>query len=211
MLVLQTGVGADRTEAALNWLRSAPCLGKVPCKPKLVIAAGFAGALREGLAVGDIVVATEIVDDVGQTWQVPWPGELPPGEWRPPLQRGRVYSSRQLLPTPEDKRRAGLKNGALAVDMESAVVARLCRARDVPFGCVRVISDAVETALSPTLLQLLTRERVSLPRLAGAVLTRPRLAKELWHLAKDTGHAADHLGRALGELLTLTLPFGREL
>jgi nucleoside phosphorylase len=211
VLVLETGVGPQRTEAALNWLLSNPRLGKVPCQPRVVIAAGFAGALREGLTVGDVVLAGEIVDDAGQSWAVPWPGELPPGEWRPPLARGRIYSSAELIATPQDKRRLGLKHGALAADMESAVVARLCHGHGVLFGCVRVISDAVDTALSPTLLQLLSRERVSLPRLASAVLTQPRLAKELWRLAKDTAQAADQLASALGEILTLTLPFGREL
>ena len=116
-----------------------------------------------------------------------------------------------MIATLQEKRRVGLKHGALAADMESAVVARLCRGRGLPFGCVRVISDAVDTALSPTILELLSRERVSLPRLASAVLTQPRLAKELWRLAKDTAQAADQLASALGELLTLTLPFGREL
>ena len=211
VLVLETGVGPQSAEAAVEWLLSEPRLGKVPCRPKLVVAAGFSGALQDGLAVGDVTLATEVVDEAGQRWPVPWPEELPPGEWRPPLRRGRVLTSSRLIGSPEVKHRLGKEHGSLAADMESAVVARVCRRRGVPFGCVRAISDAVDTALSPTLLELLDRERVSPLRLAGAVVRQPGLAKDLWRLAKDIRRAAEQLGRALGELLTLTLPFGREL
>lgn len=211
VLVLETGIGPRRTETALDWLLSEPRVGQVPCRPKVVLAAGFAGALHDGLAVGDVIVADEIVDDAGQISPVPWPGELPPGEWRPPLRRGRVFSSPKLIHSPEDKQRLAKQHAALAVDMESATLAHACRRRGVPFGCVRVISDAVGTALSPALLNLLEAERVSPLRVAGTVLKQPSVAKELWRLARDTRRAAHRLGRALGELLTLTLPFGREL
>jgi hypothetical protein len=39
----------------------------------------------------------------------------------------------------------------------------------------------------------------------------PGLAGDLWRLARQTKFAAGQLAAALGELLTLTLPFGAEL
>jgi hypothetical protein len=42
------------------------------------------------------------------------------------------------------------------------------------------------------------------------VASSPRLGGELWRLAKQTQYASEQLGRALGELLTLTLPFSVE-
>jgi nucleoside phosphorylase len=211
VLVLETGLGPQRAEVAVNWLLSEPRLGKVPCRPKVVLSAGFSGALREELAVGDVILATEVVDAYGDRWPATWPGELPPGEWRPPLHRGRVLFSPRLVGDPHDKQRLGLKHAALAVDMESGAVARCCREHGVPFGCVRVISDALTTPLSPVLLTLLSGARVSPLRVAGAALASPTLMKELWRLGRAAGRAADQLQQALGELLTLTLPFGREL
>ena len=35
---------------------------------------------------------------------------------------------------------------ALAVDMESAAIAQVCKLRDVPFLCIRVISDSPGTS-----------------------------------------------------------------
>jgi hypothetical protein len=95
--------------------------------------------------------------------------------------------------------------------MESAVLARACRRHGVAFGCVRAVSDAADTALSPGLADLLAGGRVSPPRLLAALARSPRLAVELWQLARATRRAGEQLGAALGELLTLTLPFGADL
>jgi hypothetical protein len=94
--------------------------------------------------------------------------------------------------------------------MESAAVAKLCKREGVPFGCVRAISDDVRTPLSPRLAKLIAAHTVSLPRLAAAVLTGPGIVGELWRLAGHTRFAGEQLGKALGELLTLTLPWAGE-
>jgi hypothetical protein len=44
-------------------------------------------------------------------------------------------------------------------------------------------------------------------RLVSAVARRPSLVPELMRLGRDTRHAARQLAAALGELLTLTLPW----
>jgi hypothetical protein len=81
----------------------------------------------------------------------------------------------------------------------------------VPFGCVRAISDAMETALSPELVALLSRGRAAPGRVLAALARRPRLAGELWRLARHTRMASEQLGKALGELLTLTLSWAADL
>jgi adenosylhomocysteine nucleosidase len=207
VLVLQTGIGQTRTRTALEWMLSRPILGNVPYRPRVVLSAGFAGALQPGLAVGDIILATEVVDTESNCWPATWPAELPPGEWQPPLRRGRVLTATHLVGDPAEKRALGEKHEAVAVEMESATVARLCSKHAIPFGCVRAISDDWNTPLSPQLVSVLAGGRVSYGRLLWHVLTSPRLTGELWRLARQTKVAAEQLGRALGELLTLTLPW----
>jgi hypothetical protein len=90
--------------------------------------------------------------------------------------------------------------------METATVARVCEQRQVPFGCVRVISDDVEEALSPRLVSLFSGGRISPMRVLFALLRSPSLAAELIRLAKQTRFAAAQLARVLGELLPLNLP-----
>ena len=67
------------------------------------------------------------------------------------------------------------------------------------------ISDDVDTPLSPQLVSLLAGGRISLPRVLLALLRRPALLKEFRRLGRDTRVASTQLGKALGELLTLTL------
>jgi adenosylhomocysteine nucleosidase len=206
VLVAQTGVGPERTARALDWLLGKPRLVNVPYRPKLVLSAGFAGALQPGLLVGDLVLATEVVDENGKAWPCTWPATELRGRWEPPLRRGRLLTAAKIIEAPAVKRALGQKFDALAVDMESAAVAERCSREGVPFGCLRTVSDDVDTALSPRLAALLTGGGVSPWRVATGVLRSPGLAGELWRLAKHTRFAAGQLGKALGELLTLTLP-----
>ncbi len=207
VLVVETGLGAQPTRQALQWLLGRPRLGEVTYRPKVLLSAGFAGGLQESLAVGDVLLATEIADLQGNRWPTTWPGELPPGEWRPHLHRGCLLTSPQLVATAAQKRVLQQQHSALAVDMESALVAQLCHQHQVPFACVRSISDDAHTSLSPRLASLLSGGRVSSLRLALHVLRSPGLLGELGHLARQTKHAGQQLGLALGELLTLTLPW----
>src|SRR6266481_5473055 len=91
-----------------------------------LISFGIAGALAPHLRAGDVVISTEVVAD-GARWQV--------DEWFQSrvadLAReigafqGPVLGARAILGTEADKSRAWRETGALAVDLESDVVARI--------------------------------------------------------------------------------------
>jgi nucleoside phosphorylase len=136
-------------------------------QPRLVIAAGFCGALVKKLKVGDIVMSPRIV------------------------------TVDQLVADPEAKRRLHLESGADAVDMESAAIGEACREAGVPFLAVRAVSDTVDTALSPRLVKLLSGGRVSSVRAVAAVLRQPSLLAEFRRVARDTRLAAQRLAEAL--------------
>ncbi len=210
VLVLQVGMGRDCVEHALGWLSSQPRFGGVLCRPKLVLSAGFAGGLAHDLRVGDLVVATEVCDEAGTIVPVPWPGELN-GVWEPLPHRGRILTTAAPVALAEQKKALGQQFAALAVDLESALVARWCQSQQVPFGAVRVISDDAHTSLSPELQGLLAEGKPPIWRIVAAVARSPNLLRELSRLARHTRLAGKQLGKALGELLTLTLPFGAQL
>lgn len=207
VLTMETGVGAANVNRSLDWLLSKPALERVPYEPNLLIFAGFAGALTPEMHVGDVLLATEVRDEHGHAWPTTWPETLPEGRWRPPLHRAPLVSFDQLIGKPDDKRRLHTAHGALAVDMESAAFAARCAQMNIPFACVRAISDDVDTVLSPHLLSLLQGGVASPPRVIGGLARHPSLLFELLRLARDTKKAAEQLGLALGELLTLTLPW----
>jgi adenosylhomocysteine nucleosidase len=190
---------------------SEPSLENVPYIPRAVICAGYSGALKPEFKVGDVILATSVVDMEGTSWEATWPGELPGGEWRPPLHRGAVLTAPRLIDNPVEKQSLGQKHGALAVDMETALVARACRQKGIPFGCVRAISDEMATALSPELVSLVSSSRVSPVSVLSALLRSPGIVGPLWGLARATRLASRQLAKALGELLTLTLPWSGDL
>jgi uridine phosphorylase len=204
VLALQTGIGAARTERALDWVLGQPVLGRVRYQPKLVLSAGFAGALQDGFRVGDVILATEVTNREGRNWPTRWPRELPERKWPQPPHRGRLLTAPAIVSSAKEKRALGREHRAVAVDMETSTVAQVCQERQVTFGCLRVITDDIQTALSPQLVSLLSGERVSALRVLFALLRSPGLAAELACLAKRTRFAATQLAKLLAELLTLT-------
>jgi adenosylhomocysteine nucleosidase len=200
-LVLEIGVGAPAVDRALSWLLQEPLDQGQPFRPSVVISAGFSGALEPGLQVGDVVLADEVSDEAGQVWPLPIPETMRGRLASFPLHRGRILTTSTLIGDPRRKRSLGREHRACAVDMESVFLASWCRQRDVPQVCLRVISDDVDTALSPELTALLAGGRVSAGGLVRALLRRPMLIGELVRLGRHTAHAARCLAEPLLRLI----------
>jgi nucleoside phosphorylase len=198
VLVLESGVGAERCEAALRWLTESYLPSKGFLQPLWLCAAGFAGALQADWRIGDVLVALEVADTSGRCWLCdPWLEAQPGGLWR----EGRLLSTVDFIAAPHDKGELGRRYGAAAVDMESATAAQFCLKRNIPFVGVRAISDELHTRLSPRLATLLSGPAVRPGRVLAAVLRSPGLLPELWRLARDTRRAARSLAHVLLRLL----------
>ncbi len=190
-VVLESGVGIAAATRALSWLLDTGWVGSV-------VSAGFCGALVPDLAVVDLVRATEVVDTDGTIWPAFWPEGATVA-----ARAGRVLTAPALVGEPAAKKALGQRHDALAVEMEAAALARLCVPRGLPFACLRVVSDALDAALSPDLVGLLGGGRVRVGRLTAALLRRPTLASELWQLGRVTRAGAERLGEALVKLLAV--------
>ena len=82
--------------------------------------------------------------------------------------------------------------GALAVDMETAAVARVCRERDLPWSAVRVVSDLVTDHPDDAVLALADPEGRPDPRAAlRFIVGNPRRVPQLVRLARDARRAAN--------------------
>jgi len=114
-----------------------------------VISLGIAGALAPSLQPGDWVVASRVVSEDGGEW----PAEP---KWAAALLRalpapssGAILGSGAMLLKAADKLGAGRRSGALAVDMESHVAARVAQQLGLPFAAARVVSDCADDDLPP--------------------------------------------------------------
>jgi len=126
-LVLKAnGVGAARAAAAVeSALRE--------FKLDAVVSTGFCGALAPVMDVGDIVVATEVHAD-GRRFSV-----LQPQAHRP-HHAGVVASIDHVASTAAEKAQLHAA-GAIAVEMEACGVAERALAHNLPFYCIKVVSD----------------------------------------------------------------------
>ena len=165
------GIGATKLPAGLGM---PPPIG--------FIMAGLAGALDPSLRIGDVVI-----DDC-------------PGEFLPHAQcrAGKIVTSKTIVATPSEKRLLFEKTGALAVDMESAVVRAVAAKLNVPFVSIRAISDAAGESLDPAVLRMV--DKFGNPRLidlAFAIIGKPALIPRLVRLGRSSNVAAKNLAAAV--------------
>ena len=182
-----TGVGWAKAERTLD------CLLKYFPRPGLVIAAGFCGALRSNLSVGEVVVPTEVLDESGRRWACQPRPEFPQG--------GRLLTASRIIGTPSGKAEAAERYLADCVDMESAAIAEVCADRGIHFAAIRAVSDASDTTLSPHLARLLSGGDVSIWKACRALLGKPSLLREFLRLRSDTKLAARNLAEALVKVI----------
>jgi 4-hydroxy-3-methylbut-2-en-1-yl diphosphate reductase len=137
-LVERCGMGMKRVQA---WMPRIAALA-----PDAVVVAGVGGGVSPELRAGDIVVASEVRDDIGRTVlraAAPLVAALRQQGLR--VHIGPMVSTDHIVTGPERERLA--RTGALAVDMESSAVVRALPTRDLPVAVVRVIVDTAYTPL----------------------------------------------------------------
>lgn len=190
LLVLETGMGSENTQRALDWIASHVTSEEAPLR---VISAGFAGALSPRLKVSDVVAPRGVIDQDGSSWStsVSIPNDV--------LAVERSLHVDRIISTREEKRRLHEQHRADFVDMESAIVGRACHEHGWSFGCLRAISDTATISLSPELGHWINRERASVTAVLRSLLRSPVLIVEALRLAIHTHRAAKALARALSE------------
>src|SRR5947208_3319437 len=132
--------GGDGThlEKSLARAMAAGCNG--------LISFGVAGGLAPGLKPGTCIIGSSVIDD----------GEERPTDARwsqrlrriiPDTEYGPLLGVREPIAFSGDKSALHEKTGALAVDMESHVVARAAARHGVPLAAIRVVVDPVERTI----------------------------------------------------------------
>jgi adenosylhomocysteine nucleosidase len=126
VLLAANGAGARRASAAVDAARAgfaADC----------ILSTGFCGALAPELQVGDVVVGTAVDSAWGR-----FDASKPQSHRAHHM--GVVRSIDHVAQSAAEKRQLRA-TGAAAVEMEAGAVAERAKAHDVPFYCVRVVTD----------------------------------------------------------------------
>ncbi len=187
------GMGAARATLA-----TAAALALGPAH--LLISAGWAGGLHEGVAGGTAHRIRRVVDAAtGEAYECAGteserPGDLRAGTAATLVTAGQVASV-------ERKRRLREQYSADLVDMEAATVARLARARNLPFLAVKAVSDEHDFEL-PGMDRFASasgqfRERAFALHLA----VRPHLWKAAARMGRTSAAAAEALCEELARAI----------
>lgn len=174
--------------------------------PQWVLSAGLSGALVPDLAIGDLVLGTEVLPADGgrgltiDVHAAPSPGSV----WR----TGKLCCATHIVRTVVEKQQLAAATGALAVDLETLAVARACAERNTRCLIVRAISDDLQTDLPVEALAVLgPKGTVRAGALLQSLINRPGCVKDLWTLRTNSQLAAQNLARFLAAAIP-QLPLG---
>lgn len=174
VIVLAGGIGPKAARAAADTVLTFR-------QPSLIISAGFAGALRESMSVGTVIVPTKVLAAGNeQTIRIEGGGE------------GTLVSVGSIA-DPVVKHDLAAKYAADAVDMEAAAVAEVARARGVRFAAVKAISDSARFELPPLSRFIDAGGEFQTMRFVAHVAIRPALWPALGKLKRNADKAANAL------------------
>lgn len=173
---------------------------------RAVASLGIAGGLAPGLRPGQWVVADVVTDgDTTFPTDAAWSDRL--AARLPGARRGRLVGRDVAAATTAEKAALHRASGALAVDMESHIAARVAQRHRLPFAVARVLSDGAERTLPPAArVGLRSDGTVDLPAILRSLLSAPGQlpALVLTGLEAERGfRALAHARRSLGPDLGL--------
>lgn len=135
-----------------------------------IVSWGLTGALQGDLDVGDWVIGTGVSGGFDHDCDADWQEQALAA--LPGARRGRFHADGRLADAPA-KRALGA-GGALAVDMESHVAARVAAAHGLPFAILRVVSDRIDDEMPPAVLVSMgPRGRTAYARVAASLARHP--------------------------------------
>lgn len=175
----------ETTEAALKLIR-----------PLWVISFGFASGLAVEVRRGQIVMATRVVNERGESYRAGL--SLAPGQSPPPGIHWGDLLTVDKLPESTEQKRSLAKHGAVAWDADSYFIASAASAEST-FISVRIISEGIDDEL-PKALKVFREQKTlagKLGAVTGALLDQPASLQKMWKLRDDAIQLSDRLARFL--------------
>jgi len=164
----------------------------------LIILTGVAGGLVDNLAIREVVLADRLMTRESDNELLTRTIEVPQDYFKTcssaldaaaiRYARGGLLTVKYPLVTGAEKRLAGENTGAIAVDMETAVIAFEAAARGIPFVAMRSIMDTVDHDLAAA--GLADRNGRVRPLKAAAMLLRnPAMVADVIRLVRNLRQA----------------------
>jgi hopanoid-associated phosphorylase len=161
-----------------------------------IVSFGIAGGLAPGLSAGTPLVGRAIVSEDGGCFESD-------RSWAQSLAKALggalvvdIAGSDTAVSSPAQKRALHVATGAVAVDMESHIAARVAAAHNLPFAAFRVVADPAERQLPHAALVGVNDDgTLALGAVMRSLLRDPQQVRHLIRTALDTRAAFESLFR----------------
>jgi hypothetical protein len=116
---------------------------------------------------------------------------------------GKIHSSDRIIDPATDRYEIGRDHGAIAIDMETETIARLCAEKSIPALALRVVSDspAAPFPMPPSVLFDIGKQRTNFFLLLRYITRNPASGIRLAQFAKQIARAKTKLAKALYEVI----------
>jgi hopanoid-associated phosphorylase len=189
------GPGVEAVAGGGDKARLEALLEERAAKASGIISIGIAGGLVPGLHMGDWVLADGVLAD-GTTMptDTEWTSRL--AARLPEAARGLLLGVDAVVAGSAEKADLHRTTGALAVDMESHVAARVAQRHRLPFAVTRVICDPAHRTLPPAARVAMKPDgRVDLAAVLRSLLAHPTQLPALIRTSRDAEQAFGSLLR----------------
>ena len=160
-----------------------------------VVSVGWAGALSCGIHPGNAYAVNEVIDArTGEHFATNFP--LPEGSGVPL----RLVTTDHIVQYAEKRQLAGLYQ-AVMVDMEAVTVARFARSQNIPFYCLKAISDEIADILPDFGRYTDSDGHLRVAPLLGHVAVRPKYWPAMLRIGQNAKSGARAVAGALGPLI----------
>lgn len=176
-MVVGAGDRSRTTTLVEGAVRQANCL----------ISFGIAGGLAPELRTGGVIVSTNVIAADKRWWaEKRFRDRIADFARGIGALEGPVLGAPAILATAVQKSRAWNETRAVAVDLESDIVARVATSAGIPFVVLRAIADAAHRELAPAaLIPLSEGGTPRRARVLASVLREPRQLASLVGLARE--------------------------
>ena len=157
----------------------------------MILSCGIAGALDRALKAGDLVLSVPSPSPSGEGFSEALTAALPHAHLGP------IIGQDHIAATVAEKAALHAATGALAVDMESHIAARVAARHGLPFAAIRTISDTASETLPPAALVGMNPDGSM--ALGKVLLSLARDPAQLPALIRN-GRSAEAAFRALGRV-----------
>jgi adenosylhomocysteine nucleosidase len=192
--VIHTGVGSEECRERMEVVLRRE-------KFSYLISAGFAGALEPELKIGNVLVA--------ENYSTPELVGSPSLELNDDgTFLGKLLTVPRMVEGGEERESLAKKTGAVAVDMETGVIAEMCAAHNLPMLSARAISDTIADPF-PAPAEVLfdvARQQTNFVRLGSYLLTHPSAFRRLNAFRERIAAARKSLTATLEKIVAADLP-----